>query len=191
MSKNNTEKLNWVSGQLEPFDVLRILEEIFKVQNNVVKEKKFWKEDQYIKDGSKTNPHSSALSFHRQHQRNKSSSFSTAASLVQTRNETGNITFLVPLADLYSCWDNGKPLSLNDYFEKDGVTSPDLLIRTSGEKRISNFLLWHLAYTEFYFSDVYWPDFSEKVFVDALKFFSAADRRYGKEYSKETHASVN
>ncbi|WPM32922.1 polyprenyl diphosphate synthase [Hydrogenobacter sp. T-2] len=56
---------------------------------------------------------------------------------------------------------------------------PDLLIRTGGEKRISNFLLWHLAYTELYFTDTYWPDFRKEELVKALEDFSRRERRFG------------
>ncbi|MCD8102636.1 MAG: isoprenyl transferase [Alistipes sp.] len=60
-----------------------------------------------------------------------------------------------------------------------GIPDPDLLIRTSGELRLSNFLLWQTAYTEFYFTDVYWPDFGEEEFRKALAAYSLRDRRYG------------
>lgn len=56
----------------------------------------------------------------------------------------------------------------------------DLLIRTSGEQRISNFMLWQLAYSELYFTDVLWPDFSQQHFLDAVKSYSSRDRRFGK-----------
>ena len=59
------------------------------------------------------------------------------------------------------------------------LPDPDLLIRTSGEERISNFLLWQLAYAEFYFTDVLWPDFDRKCFIDAIKYYNSRDRRYG------------
>ena len=59
------------------------------------------------------------------------------------------------------------------------IPDPDLLIRTSGEKRLSNFLLWQLAYTELVFLDVLWPDFKKKNFLDALKQYSKRVRRYG------------
>ncbi|WP_453993597.1 isoprenyl transferase [Bacillus nitroreducens] len=59
------------------------------------------------------------------------------------------------------------------------LPEPDLLIRTGGEKRLSNFLLWQLAYTEFWFTDVLWPDFSEKEFLKALEDFRQRKRRYG------------
>ena len=55
----------------------------------------------------------------------------------------------------------------------------DLVIRTSGDMRLSNFLLWQAAYAEFYFTDVNWPDFSPECFVDAMKAFANRDRRFG------------
>jgi undecaprenyl diphosphate synthase len=61
-----------------------------------------------------------------------------------------------------------------------GIPDPDLLIRTSGEQRISNYLLWQVAYTEFYFTDVLWPDFSKTDFQKALDVFASRERRYGK-----------
>ena len=72
---------------------------------------------------------------------------------------------------------NEKAISLN-LFTKN-IPDPDLLIRTSGEKRLSNFLLWQLAYTELVFLDVLWPDFKKKHFVDALNQYSKRKRRYG------------
>ena len=72
---------------------------------------------------------------------------------------------------------NEKIISSNLYTKN--IPDPDLLIRTSGEKRISNFLLWQLAYTELVFLDVLWPDFKKKHFVEALKQYSKRVRRYG------------
>lgn len=66
------------------------------------------------------------------------------------------------------------------YLATAGIPDPDLLIRTSGELRISNYMLWQTAYTEFYFTDVLWPDFREKEFGLALEAFQSRDRRYGK-----------
>jgi undecaprenyl diphosphate synthase len=59
------------------------------------------------------------------------------------------------------------------------VPDPDLLIRTGGEQRISNFLLWHLAYAELWFCDTLWPDFGEQQFDEALAFYARRQRRYG------------
>ncbi len=66
-----------------------------------------------------------------------------------------------------------------DALDTAGIPAPDLLIRTSGEQRFSNFLLWQLAYTEFWFSDVLWPDFGKKELTEAIKYFGSRDRRYG------------
>jgi len=60
-----------------------------------------------------------------------------------------------------------------------GIPDPDLLIRTGGEQRISNFLLWNLAYAEIWFCDSLWPDFGERQFADALSFYASRQRRYG------------
>lgn len=67
----------------------------------------------------------------------------------------------------------------SEYLNTAGMSDPDLLIRTGGEKRLSNFLLWQLAYTEFWFTDVLWPDFSEKDFLHALEEYRQRKRRYG------------
>ena len=61
-----------------------------------------------------------------------------------------------------------------------GMPDPDLVIRTGGEYRISNFLLWQSAYAEYYFTDVYWPDFHEKELMEALDAYSRRKRRFGK-----------
>ncbi len=66
-----------------------------------------------------------------------------------------------------------------------GVPDPDLLIRTSGENRISNFLLWQLAYTEIYITDVLWPDFTREHLDTAIRDFQARERRYGLVKDKE------
>ena len=60
-----------------------------------------------------------------------------------------------------------------------GVPDPDLLIRTGGEQRISNFLLWNLAYAELWFTDVLWPEFGKAEFDEALAYFANKQRRYG------------
>jgi len=66
------------------------------------------------------------------------------------------------------------------YLDTGGLPDPDLLIRTSGEMRISNFLLWQLAYTELYFTDINWPDFTINEFHKALVDFQSRERRFGK-----------
>ena len=65
------------------------------------------------------------------------------------------------------------------YLDTAGIPDPDLLIRTSGEQRISNFLLWQLAYTEFYFTDVAWPDFHKQDLIEAIEKYNGRDRRFG------------
>ncbi|MDM7273882.1 isoprenyl transferase [Sulfurihydrogenibium azorense] len=70
--------------------------------------------------------------------------------------------------------------SFRQFFYRPEIPDPDLLIRTSGEKRISNFLLWQLAYTELYFTDVLWPDFDEEEFLKALYDYQSRERRFGK-----------
>ncbi len=65
------------------------------------------------------------------------------------------------------------------YLDTAGIPDPDLLIRTSGEQRLSNYLLWQLAYTEFYFTDVLWPDFTKEDLIDAIAYFNTRERRYG------------
>ena len=67
----------------------------------------------------------------------------------------------------------------SNYMYSAGIPDPDLLIRPGGEKRISNFLLWQCAYSEFYYTDVLWPDFSEKELDKAIEEFKRRDRRYG------------
>lgn len=69
--------------------------------------------------------------------------------------------------------------AFNKYLYTDGQPDPDLLIRPSGELRISNFLLYQIAYTEFWFSDIYWPDFSTKHFYKAILDYQKRTRRFG------------
>ncbi|TNG00139.1 MAG: isoprenyl transferase [Gammaproteobacteria bacterium] len=69
--------------------------------------------------------------------------------------------------------------SIEDHLSTVGLPAPDLFIRTGGERRISNFLLWQLAYTELYFTDTLWPDFDEKAFILALDDYANRQRRYG------------
>lgn len=69
--------------------------------------------------------------------------------------------------------------SISDALDTKGIPEPDLLIRTCNELRISNFLLWQLAYTEFYFTPVAWPDFSKEELMKAVEAYNKRDRRYG------------
>jgi undecaprenyl diphosphate synthase len=93
---------------------------------------------------------------------------------------------------------NGE-LEADDITEKDinsemstaGMPDPDLFIRTSGEYRISNFLLWQAAYSEFYFTDVLWPDFNEDAFTQALIKYTNRDRRFGNAIDKVTIPAGN
>jgi len=72
------------------------------------------------------------------------------------------------------------PDVVNSLLATHGMPDPELLIRTSGEHRISNFLLWQIAYTELYFSDVYWPDFDKEEFYNAILSYQQRERRFGK-----------
>lgn len=68
---------------------------------------------------------------------------------------------------------------LETYLDTHGIPDPDLMIRTSGELRLSNYLLWQLAYTEFYFTDIPWPDFTKEELSKAIEQYNRRDRRYG------------
>ncbi len=70
--------------------------------------------------------------------------------------------------------------TFSGYLYTSGLPDPDLLIRTSGEKRISNFLLWQLAYSEMWFTDAYWPDFTKKLLMEAVYDYQQRKRRFGK-----------
>ena len=69
--------------------------------------------------------------------------------------------------------------TISSYLDTRGIPDPDLLIRTSGEIRLSNYLLWQLAYTEFYLTDVHWPDFNKKELIKAIEYYNGRDRRFG------------
>jgi len=78
---------------------------------------------------------------------------------------------------------------ISRYLYTAGVPDPDLIIRTSGELRVSNFLIWQAAYSEWYVTPTYWPDFDKEEYRRALETFAQRDRRYGKVSSKEYEAS--
>ncbi len=69
---------------------------------------------------------------------------------------------------------------VSDHLTTKNIPDPDLLIRTGGEKRISNFLLWQLSYAEFFFTDVFWPDFREEELYEAILYYQQRERRFGK-----------
>ena len=73
-----------------------------------------------------------------------------------------------------------RPEDLSRHLVTAGIPDPDLLIRTSGEKRISNYMLWQTAYTEFVFTDTLWPDFRREAYRQALEEYASRDRRFGK-----------
>lgn len=93
---------------------------------------------------------------------------------------------ITAIKDIVQDYDEGK-VQVNDiteellssYLMTKGVNDPDLLIRTSGEIRLSNFMLWQLAYTELWFTDCLWPDFKEDQFLDAIEQYQKRSRRFG------------
>ena len=78
---------------------------------------------------------------------------------------------------------------VNQYLYTKGVPDPDLIIRTSGELRVSNFLIWQAAYSEWYVTPTFWPDFDKEEYRRALDTYAGRDRRYGKVSSSEYEAS--
>ena len=82
--------------------------------------------------------------------------------------------------------------TFNSYLYTSGMPDPDLLIRTSGEYRISNFLLWQMAYTELYFTNVLWPDFTKDDLFKAIASYQKRERRFGltSEQLKEKNSSI-
>jgi undecaprenyl diphosphate synthase len=99
---------------------------------------------------------------------------------------SGRAEIMQAIRDIGSDISSGKlnPGDINDeifasYLQTNGLPDPDLLIRTSGEMRISNFLLWQTAYTELYVTDVLWPDFKEEDFLTAIADYQRRERRFG------------
>ena len=78
------------------------------------------------------------------------------------------------------CLDNFDDSIINDHLYTKNLPNVDLLIRTSGEQRISNFMLWQIAYAELYFTETYWPDFSQEDFTNAIIEYQKRERRFGK-----------
>ena len=87
--------------------------------------------------------------------------------------------FAVDYAANLSELDAVREADFENYLDTAGIPSPELLIRTSGEVRLSNYLLWQLAYAEFYFTDVLWPDFDKKELQKAIEYYNKRDRRFG------------
>lgn len=79
---------------------------------------------------------------------------------------------------------------VSSYLSTSGIPDPELLIRTSGEHRVSNFLLWQIAYSELYFTDVFWPEFDKEAFYEAIVAYQSRERRFGKisDQVKKNHA---
>jgi undecaprenyl diphosphate synthase len=77
------------------------------------------------------------------------------------------------------CVEDVSPELISAHLDTNGIPDPDVLIRTGGEQRISNFLLWQCAYTEFVFVDEFWPDFTSEIFARSLAEFRSRDRRFG------------
>ena len=69
--------------------------------------------------------------------------------------------------------------SIKNYLDTKSIPDPDLIIRTSGEQRLSNFLMWEAAYSEFYFTDIHWPDFNRTELQKAIYVYQNRDRRFG------------
>jgi undecaprenyl diphosphate synthase len=69
---------------------------------------------------------------------------------------------------------------ISQYLETSDIPDPELLIRTSGEQRISNFLLWQIAYAELFFTNQFWPDFNKEMFFEAIRNYQSRERRFGK-----------
>lgn len=101
-------------------------------------------------------------------------------------NYGGRDELVRAFADIVSDIEDGK-VDKNDlseelisrYLDTKDIPDPDLLIRTSGEERLSNFLLWQIAYAEFYFTEVLWPDFDKKELEKAIAYYNKRDRRFG------------
>lgn len=80
--------------------------------------------------------------------------------------------------------------SFSDCLMTSGTPDPDLIIRTSGESRLSNFLMWQASYSELYFSPILWPDYTAEDFNDAVKNYLARERRFGKVFQKNDESFV-
>ncbi|MFZ9046652.1 MAG: isoprenyl transferase [Cyclobacteriaceae bacterium] len=117
----------------------------------------------------------------------EATSGNTGLNLVLALNYSGRSEIVDTVKAITEKVKNGElnPEEVDDYLISEslstaGIPDPELLIRTSGEMRISNFLLWQLAYTELYFTEVLWPDFRKKNMIEAVEAFQLRERRFGK-----------
>lgn len=117
----------------------------------------------------------------------KASENNTGLTLILALNYSGRSEILKAVSDIAQKAEAGELQAseineniFSDYLFTKNYPNPELLIRTSGELRLSNFLLWQLAYTELYFTDVLWPDFRKKDLHDAIRAFNKRERRFGK-----------
>lgn len=116
----------------------------------------------------------------------KKSSVNTGLNFTVALNYGGRDEMIRAMKNMYKEIEKGT-CSVDDiteekfasYLDTKGIPDPDLMIRTSGEQRISNYMLWQMAYAEFYFTDVLWPDFNKKELEKAIAYYAQRDRRYG------------
>ncbi len=116
----------------------------------------------------------------------KKSSVNTGLNFTVALNYGGRDEMIRAMKNMYKEIEKGV-FSIDDiseekfssYLDTKGIPDPDLMIRTSGEQRISNYMLWQMAYAEFYFTDVLWPDFDKKELEKAIAYYAQRDRRYG------------
>lgn len=116
----------------------------------------------------------------------KKSSVNTGLNFTVALNYGGRDEMIRAMRNMYKEIEKGT-CSVDDiteekfasYLDTKGIPDPDLMIRTSGEQRISNYMLWQMAYAEFYFTDVLWPDFNKKELEKAIAYYAQRDRRYG------------
>jgi len=117
----------------------------------------------------------------------KASEENTGLTLILALNYSGRADLTKAVTDIAQKIEEGEIRSsqvdesmIENQLSTSGYPDPELLIRTSGELRLSNFLLWQMAYTELYFTDVLWPDFRKKHLIEALEDFNKRERRFGK-----------
>ena len=111
----------------------------------------------------------------------EASEVTLTGTIVYKEMEGGFYAFIAENGDRYTLQKLDKKFHRNGLIVKiTGMPMPDLMIRTAGELRISNFMLWQLAYAEFYFTKTFWPDFTKENFWEAIMDFQKRERRFGK-----------